>query len=175
MTLDKYIIGIRNKDSKSYKIVYDLLARRMFAVSYRITNSVEDSKDVFQESFLKSFFEIDKLKNNSSYVSWLKRIIVNNSLQCLRKKSSVVFDLNEAIAIDEQDESWFENIPSDQIKTEIHKLPQGCRVVFCLYVFEELKHREIAEKLNVKISTSKSQYAYACKLLRNKLIKAFKE
>ena len=73
--------------------------------------------------------------------------------------------------MEEESKPWYEEISFEKIKKAIQDLPDGSREIFSLYLLEGYKHREIAEVLNVSESTSKSQYRYALKLLRNKLKK----
>lgn len=171
MLIDKHIAGIRNNELDSYKIVYDMYSAEMYASSFRITNNMEESKDILQESFLKSFSEIEKLRVNANYGAWLKRIVINQSLQYLRKKKIEPIEIPEDLVVYDEEEYWYSEISIAKIKEEIQNLPDKCRAVFSLYVFEDLKHREIASQLGISNSTSKSQYAYACKLLREKLTK----
>jgi len=169
MQIRKYIEGAKRNEAEAFRSLYECYAQQMFATSYRITNNKEDSKDILQESFLKSFTDIDKLLDANKYGSWLKRIVINNSLAFIKKRIMHSATLSDDIQETGEGDNWFEGISMRRIKEEIHKLPDGCRVVFSLYAIEDLKHREIAEQLEISPSTSKSQYKYACILLRKKL------
>jgi len=168
MTVKEATRLAKMKKRKGYKCLHDHYAKAMFTVSYRITNDSEMSKDVLQESFIKAFSQLDQLQNEASFGSWLKRIVINQSLQII-KKEMVFSELNDRMIIDDIEEDWFTRNSILDIRNKIQELPAGCRTIFSLYVIEGMKHREIAEKLSIHISTSKSQYVYACKLLRMKL------
>lgn len=169
MTVKEATRLAKMKKRKGYKCLHDYFAKDMFTVSYRITNNREISKDVLQESFLKAFSQLGQLQNEVSFGSWLKRIVINQSLQIM-KKEMVFSELNDLMIMEEVEKDWFTHNSILDLRDKIQELPVGCRTIFSLYAIEGLKHREIAENLSIHISTSKSQYAYACKLLRMKLI-----
>ena len=114
--------------------------------------------------------KINKLKDPKSYGSWLKRIVINNSLQLVKKQIHFEDLTNLDIKEEATEENWYQDIPFNKIKQAILQLPNGCRQVFSLYLLENYKHKEIADLLNISVSTSKSQYRYALKLMRATLI-----
>jgi len=154
MTVKEATRLAKMKKRKGFKCLHNHFAKAMFAVSFRITNDREVSKDVLQESFLKAFSQLDKLQNESSFGSWLKRIVINQSLQIM-KKELLFSELTDQIAVEHDEEDWFRHTTLLDIREKIQELPIGCRTIFSLYVIEGLKHREIAETLSIHISTSK--------------------
>lgn len=158
-------------DRTAFKRIYDTYVLDMLSVSYKILNSRQDAEDVFHEAFIKSIQKLDTLSEWKSYKSWLKRIVVNDSLQRIRKKIiwEDIKDYN--IPIEREDNTWYLGIPFEEINKAIEALPNGCRQVFTLYLLENYKHKEIAEFLNVSVSTSKSQYRYAIQLMKKTLTK----
>ena len=139
----------------------------MLNISQRIVNNRMEAEDVLQESFVNAFTKLQSFRGDSSFGSWLKRIVINNSLNVVRKKKQFFEDLNEELI-----EGSLEDEKPDEIEytaKDIHeammKLPDGYRVIFSLYMFEDLSHKEIAEKLNISVNTSKSQLSRA----RNKI------
>lgn len=141
----------------------------MLTLSYRITNDLQESEDILQESFLQSFAKIKQLREPGSYGSWLGRMVVNNSLRS--RKKHLHFELPDHFPDipDETKTAWYEGIPPALINQAIQSLPAGCRTIFTLYLMENYKHKEIADTLGISLSTSKSQYRYALKSLRDKL------
>lgn len=170
-----YIISlvkqVKRNDVLAMRTLYEVYSKEMVAVSFRITNNLHDTEDIIQESFLKSFQNISQLKDESKYGSWLKQIVINNSLASFKKKVNFR-ELKEIENIPEEDQHdhWYQTIPFKKIKTAIQELPEGSRQVFSLFLLENYKHKEIAEMLEISISTSKSQYRYALKLLKKKLM-----
>jgi len=162
---------VKQKDVLAMRTLYEAFAKEMLATSQRITNSKADSEDILQEAFLSSFDKIGQLKDENHYGPWLKRIVVNKSLTAIKKRISFsnVEDIDPFV--EEETKPWYEGICFDKIKSAIQDLPGGSREIFSLYLLEGYKHREIAEVLDISESTSKSQYRYALKILRNKLKK----
>jgi len=156
-------------DITAIRDLYDRFSREMLSVSYRITGSMTESEDILQEAFLTSFEKINQLEKAAAYPGWLKRIVTNKSLSTIKKRIHFS-EVNEISEWEEEETSpWYSNISFDKIREAIQELPEGCRQVLSLYLLEEYKHREIAEMLNISVSTSKSQYRYALGLLRERL------
>ena len=165
------VIRAKQKDQLAFKLLYEKSINGMFGVSYRITNNIEDSKDVIQEAYITSFNNLHKLSENRKYFGWLRSIVINRSIEIV--KSRVHYQNLDTIDLKviEIDNTCYDEIPSEVLKNSIQELPDGCREIFTLYLLENYKHREISKLLNIKLSTSKSQYQYALKLLREKLKK----
>jgi len=161
----------KNNDLLATKLLYEQFVHEMLTLSYRITRNMADAEDVIQESFLTSFQKMDKLNDPARYGGWLKKIVVNNSLKLVKKRTH--FSEVDAIGdySEEEEDNWYEQVPFDKIQAAIQELPNGCREIFTLYLMENYKHREIAELLNISVSTSKSQYQYALRLLKETLKK----
>lgn len=153
------------------KAIYDLLAKEMMASSLRITNSYSDSEDILQEGFMDAFQKIGQLKDDTKFVGWLKRMIINKSLRLIEKRRNFVPVVEiEHIPEEIESDNWYEGVPFSTIQAAIQELPDGCREIFSLYLLEGYQHKEVADLLGIALSTSKSQYRYALRLLREKLI-----
>jgi len=162
---------VKQDDLLAMKVLYNEFAREMLTTSHRITQNLADAEDIIQASFMTSFEKINKLQQPKTYGAWLKRIVINNSLSLVKKQVHFEDIASIPEAPDEVEQNWYELIPFDKIKSAINELPDGCRHVFSLYLLEHYKHREIADLLNISLSTSKSQYRYALKLMKAALIK----
>lgn len=137
-----------------------------------MTGSNEIAQDLLQESFVKAFDRINDLRDPQAFAGWLKRIVINAGLEYLRK-SKIHFE----------DVATFSNIPNEEIyekviddkmlQKAIKELPDGCRAVLSLHAIEGMKHKEIAEQLNIAESTSKTQYRHAKQLLKEKLMQYY--
>jgi len=162
-------------DHSAFRELYNLYAKEMYSVSYRITNHKEETKDVLQEAFLTSFEKMSQLKNVNAYRGWLKKIVINKSIAFLRlNKKNLALQGIEDISKESTEKNLderYQEISIQQIKTVVQELPKGSRTIFTLYAFEGMIHQEIAEILNIKVSTSKSQYKYACNILKKRLTK----
>jgi len=142
-------------------------------VSMRIVNDKYEAEDVLQESFVKAFQSLDKFRNESTFGSWMKRIVINGSINQVKKKKLRFVELNERLPVEESEELQ-EDIPYTvrDVHEAVKRLADGFRIVFSLYMFEDLSHKEIAAQLGISESTSKSQLSRARKQLRELLIQA---
>ena len=140
----------------------------MFNISYRITNDADDAADVLQEAFLNAYKYMHSFKGESSVGAWLKRIVVNASINHI-KKHRIMYEPIEDHEADDRDEGPRDEdivLELDRVRSAIQQLPDGFRTVFSLYLLEGYDHREIAEILGITESTSKSQYNRAKKKLK---------
>lgn len=139
----------------------------MYNISYRITNDPDDAADVLQEAFLSAYKYMHSFKGESSLGAWLKRIVVNASINHI-KKQRIMFEPIENQDAGEEESIRDEDIvlELDRVRSAIQQLPDGFRTVFSLYLLEGYDHREIAGILGITESTSKSQYNRAKKKLK---------
>lgn len=146
---------------------YKKYSKAMYNISYRITNDPDDAEDVLQEAFLSAYNHMHSFKGDASIGAWLKRIVINASINHLRKNRMLQVPL-EQFEIEEENTMKDEDIilELERVKEAIQALPVGFRTVFSLYLLEGYDHREIAEILGVSESTSKSQYNRAKKRLK---------
>ncbi len=164
----------RKGDSKAQFELYAIYARPMYNVCMRIVNHVGEAEDILQESFIDAFRNIGSFRSESSFGAWLKRIVVNKSVNYLKKRKLKLTDdfenVNEAVA-DGYDTHEYEAYDIEQVHKAIQLLPDGYRIVLTLYLIEDYSHAEIARVLNVTESTSKSQYNRAKAKVREHLLK----
>ena len=135
----------------------------------------EEAEDVLQESFLSAFRNISSYREDASFGSWLKRIVINKSITLLNKRK-LMEEVNEQ-TVGEYHYEWDvnnvgSNLSTDEIRQAVKLLPDGFRSVLTLYLFEGYDHGEIAGIMNISESTSKSQYNRAKKRLREILKKS---
>lgn len=165
----------KKNSGQAQQQIYKLYAQPMFNVCYRIVNQQEEAEDVLQEAFVKMFRQIESYREESSFGAWFKRIVVNTSLNYLKKKKrqqlnfeNFKHETDEAI-IETEVERDEPNFSVHQIQSTMELLPEGYRVVFSLYLFEDYSHKEIAEELGITESTSKSQLNRAKRKMRELL------
>ena len=130
------------------------------------------AEDVLQEAFVKIFKNLKQYEGKGSFEGWLKRIAVNTSISHIRKNKK--HDFNQDITeIQESKLSDYSTedaeFTHDELLKVIQALPLGYRTIFNMFAIEGYKHREIAEMLEIDISTSKSQFSRARKLIQEKL------
>ncbi len=149
-------------------------ADAMYNVCRRILQNQTEAEDALQDGFIKIFEHIHQFRNESSIGSWIKQIITNTCLNILKKKKIIWQELDEKSDSESESESDGDaiNFTIDEIKNAIEKLPNGYRVVFNLFMFENYSHLEIAKMLEITESTSKSQLFKAKKKLKEILVQS---
>ncbi|MEM0991600.1 MAG: sigma-70 family RNA polymerase sigma factor [Bacteroidota bacterium] len=147
--------------------LYKLYARAMYNVCLRMLNNEADAEDVLQNSFVDVFRRMDSFRQEASIGAWMKRIVVNNCINFLKKKRIRFQELEERHASSIATvEVSAPQINVKAIDTAIKQLSDGYRIVFSLYALEGYDHKEIAQILNISEATSKSQYSRAKQKLR---------
>jgi RNA polymerase sigma factor (sigma-70 family) len=137
----------------------------MYNVSLRILNDEAEAEDVMQEAFLSALKKIDTYRGEVSFGAWLKRIVINRSLDVLKKRKIVFEEINERKHDAEDYKMEVKEVNIDAIKSAINMLPDGYRVVLSLYLIEGYDHEEISEILGISNSASRTQFMRA----KNKL------
>lgn len=134
----------------------------MFNISLRIVNDQAEAEDVLQEAFLHAFSRINDFRQETTFGLWLKQIVINKSINQLRKRKLDLVSLNDidVAELEDVDEEDLQ-LQVESVKAAISKLADGYRVVLTLYLFEGYDHQEIAGILNVSENTSRSQYMRA--------------
>ncbi len=161
MTEDELIEGCREKDRKAQKRLYEQYAPILLGICRRYIRQREDAEDVLVDAMYKILSSIKQYQSRGSFEGWMKRITVNQALMFLRKKH------NFHLSIDGIDWQIADSPKVEELLYEedllniLDQLPVGYKTVFNLYVIEGYKHREIAEKLDISINTSKSQLIQA--------------
>ena len=144
----------------------------MFTVCLRYANNREEAKDLLQEGFIKVFDCLHQFKFEGSFEGWMRRVVVNNALQKIRSKSH----LHAIVSIDDapqtptvSQQEIFSHLGTKELLQIVQDLPTIYRLVFNLYVFEGMKHKEISKLLNISEGTSKSNLHDARVILQKRL------
>lgn len=142
----------------------------MFNVSVRIVKDKDEAQDILQDAFIDAFTKISHFKGEGTFGGWLKRIVINKSLNHMKRSSRMV-EVSEADTMveDEPDDAHVE-YGLKHVKQALDNLPDGYRIVFTLFALEGLSHKAIAEELGITESTSKSQYLRARKRIKEFII-----
>ncbi len=172
-TLHIYLIK-RSKqgDRQAQNELYKLYAGAMYSICKRMIGDEDEAKDVLQESFISAFTKLSKLNDEFTFSAWIKRIVVNNCLNELKKRKEFVEQLDDnydAIEDEEEDAFEYQKYEAAKVMKAIELLPEGRRAVLNLYLFEGYDHKEIGEILNITESASKSQYSKAKSTIRELL------
>lgn len=163
--------------------LFNRYSGQMMAVCLRYGKDYAEAQDLFQEGFVKVFQKLFMYNGKGPLGAWIRRTIVNNALDHLRKASRegnhlAVFQEEQKLFTESTVEPFEEPdelISQERLTQLIQSMPPGYRSVFNLYVVEEYTHKEIAEMLNISESTSKTQYKKAKSYLRNAIAKENKK
>jgi RNA polymerase sigma-70 factor (ECF subfamily) len=166
--IDRCKAGKREAQFQLYKLYY----KSMFNTSLRMVGNEAEAEDIMQESFLKAFKKIDTYEGKVSFGAWLKKIVVNRSLDYLKKRKVNFEEIDEKL-MDEAETPVLETreLNLQKLKDAIFQLPEGYRVVLSLYLLEGYDHDEISEILGISNSSSRSQLLRAKLKLRKLLQK----
>lgn len=147
--------------------LYRLYSKAMYNICLRMVKNQLDAEDILQNSFVDVFTKLHTFKFQSSVGAWIKRIVINNCINHLKRKKVyfVELELRHANIVEEpMVEDGKLNV--EFINQAIYELPDGYRIVFTLYLLEGYDHKEIAQILEISEATSKSQYSRARKKLK---------
>jgi len=153
----------------------------MYNTCLRIVNDTAEAEDIMQESFLDAFQRIESYTGEGSFGSWLKRIVINRSLDYLRKQKEIISLEEASIDVPDQVEESREEELQLQVagvKKAIFQLPDEYRVVLSLFLLEGYDHEEIAQILHISNQLSRTRYSRARQKLlvllnENSLMHAF--
>lgn len=170
---DEIVEGCLNGGRKYQKLLYERFYGSMMAVCLRYTQDREEARDVMHEGFMKVFNNLHKFQKGTNLGAWIRRIMINTSIDHYRKtaKRPNLVEINQAVH-----ETDMQDVVSDMSAKEILKLVQklspAYRMVFNLYVVEGYSHKEVGKKLGISEGTSKSNLAKARAKLQNMILKA---
>ena len=149
--------------------MYQLYSRAMYNICLRMVIRQEDAEDVLQNSFTDIFTKINSYRQESTIGAWIKRIVINNCINHLKRQRLQFQELETYHAQELPDAEHWGNDNQLNIKVineAIGQLPDGYRIVFNMYALEGYDHEEIGQVLGISEATSKSQYSRAKARLR---------
>jgi len=172
--IEPYIRKCVENDREAQLKIYQLFSPVLYGLCLKYMRNEEDAKDVFQEAFVIAFQKIEQYKFEGSFEGWIKRIFINKLLETLKKKKKDVlfvdvFDFEDDVIVEEEE---LDLVPIEQGKLleYIQELPDQYRMVFNLFVFEKMKHKEIARLLEISEGTSKSNLNRAKSILKKRIL-----
>ncbi len=171
LTEKEIIEGCRANKSTAQKALFLKYGSVMLTVCRRYARHQMEAEDFLQDGFIKVFKYIHQFKEESTLQTWIRRIMINNALKHISKSAFK----KELIGIEDNydqniDSGTYAKLSAEEILKLIEELPQGYKIVFNLYAIEGYSHKEIAEKLDIGESTSRSQLLKARRMLQEKFI-----
>ena len=169
-TEEDLIAGCIKQKASAQRALFDKYSGRMLSLCRRYVKDVLEAEGVMITAFTKIFERIEQYTGEGNFEGWMKRIMVNESLQYLRKHKNMQLnmDIEEAHHLPNFD-AMEDHLQTEDLMQMIAELPVGYRTVFNLYAIEGFSHKEIAEQLNINENTSKSQLSRARVYLQKRL------
>ena len=173
MTSDTDILqGCIRQQPRAQRELFDRYAPQLLGICMRYAANREDAEDILQEGFVKIFNNITAFKGEGSLMAWMRRIVINTAITHYHRTLRYRYhsDINE-VRENNYDEPAFgvSDFTQEELGKVIQSMPDGYRMVFCMYAIDGYKHREIAEALKIDENTSKSQYSRARRWLQERL------
>lgn len=172
--LDELIKRCAEGNGKAQTEVYHRFAPKMFGVCLRYAKDSAEAEDNLQEGFIRVFTKIDQFRFKGSFEGWMRRIMVNTSLEKFRKQNNLypVEDMVKYEAV-QLSEDVLSTIAAKDLLELIHELPPRYRMVFNLYAIEGYSHKEIGQMMTISEGTSKSNLSRARGILQLKIGERF--
>ena len=160
-----------NDNRTAQKQLYDLYRVKMYTLCLRYMSNKMDAEDMLQEGWIKVFKQLKTFDpQRGNFYSWIKRIFINTNLEFIRKKRLKIEDINpNDFQFSSTNNEPIEHMSLQELVRVLQELPIGYRSVFNLYVLEGYTHKEIAETLNISLSTSKTQLMKAKRMMQAKV------
>ncbi len=171
--IEKCMNGERLAQKKLYTDHYSFA----MAICQRYCKTKDEALEVLNDGFLKVFKNLHKYNTSQSFRNWLKRILINASIDFYRSQKKHYFhqDIDTAISISDHQESAVQKLNADELIHVINTLPETFRINFNLFAIDGFSHLEIAKLMNISEGTSKSNVSRAREMLRKKLAKMSEE
>ena len=157
--------------SSAQKYLYDKYSATLYVLCLRYARDRSEANDIHQEGFISIFKDLHQFTGEGDLGAWMRKVMVNTALQYIRKwkKDWDWQNSDDHLQHLQVDEAAHSNLNLEDLTKIIQQLPLGYRIVFNMYVIEGFSHKEIAEELDISVSTSKSQLHRAKESIKNKI------
>jgi RNA polymerase sigma-70 factor (ECF subfamily) len=172
------IKACKQNDANAQMQLYDLYAKSMYNIALRYVKQTDIAEDMMQEAFIKAFQKIDSFNESVTFGAWLKRIVINHSIDYLKKKKIKLISLdNKVMQIADESDAWdftrFDRV--NEVIEGINQLPNKYRVIMQLFYLEGYDHQEISDILKITSVSSRTQLLRGKNKLRIFLDNAIKK
>lgn len=150
----------KSNDRAAQMKLYQQYCDGMYTVAMRFVKNADDAEDVLQEAFIKAFQKIHQYKGEVTFGAWLKKIVVNKSIDFLKSKKEQAISLEESYMRPvEEDDDWTvaDGIGLEEVKTAIDQLAEKYKYVVLMFLVEGYDHKEISEVLNIRETTCRTR------------------
>ncbi len=152
----------KQNNRKAQMQLYNQYCNGMYIVAKRFLEDANDAEDVVQEAFIKAFYKLHQYKAEVTFGAWLKRIVINKSIDFLKSKKQQLVELEEVhlkVVDTDKNDKWLvdDTVTVSDVKHAIQQLPDKYQYVVMLYLIEGYDHQEISEILNISEVASRTQ------------------
>ncbi len=151
----------KRNNRKAQMQLYNQYCNGMYIVSRRFLNNSAEAEDAVQEAFIKAFKNLNQYKGEVTFGAWLKRIVINTCIDCLKTKKQQLVELEEVHlkVIESIDNEWLveDGMTIETIKKAINSLKDKYKCVLKLYLIEGYDHQEISKILGITEVNSRTQ------------------
>lgn len=168
---------LRNGEEPAFTELVLSTSSRLMTVAKVYTDSVQDAEDILQDAYVIVYQKIGMFVGDEpkAFYGWMKRILINLALSKNKKKYKKLEQSLDTMVVDQPfNANVLSNLSRDEIMQLVFSLPSGYRQVFALFAIEGYSHKEIAEQLGVKVSTSRSQFLRAKRVMQEKVNRLYK-
>lgn len=159
-------------DNLSQRLLYDKYSGQMYSICLRYCSDDHQAQDALQNGFIRVFRNLNKYRFDGPLGAWIRKIIIRSAIDQigLNKKYQSLFTDVELDSITDQGVEWSDDMTYNQILKLVDNLPPGYKMVFTMYVLDDMSHAEIAEILHITESTSRSQLKKARSLIKKQML-----
>lgn len=172
MLQSELIEKCRANDRRAQIKLYNKYSKGMYYVALRFLKDPFEAEEAMQESFIKAFMKLHQFTGDVTFGAWLKRIVINKSIDMLKAKKLNMVAINEQVmtTTDEQND-WTvsDSVTVDEIKNAIETLPEKYKYAVMLFLIEGYDHKEISEILDITPISSRTLVHRGKKQLQEKL------
>jgi RNA polymerase sigma factor (sigma-70 family) len=158
------------QDQSSQKLLFDRHSGQMYSICLRYCRTAPEAQDALLIGFTKVFKSLDSYKLEGPLAAWIRRIIVRTCIDLLRAKKSFNVIPIDSIGTMDPGIEYHEQMTYDEMMKVVHQMPEGYRLVFSMFVLDDMSHAEISQSLGIAESTSRTQLVKARKYLQSKIV-----
>lgn len=145
----------------------------MYHVAFRFLKNSFEAEEAMHEGFINAFAKLHQFTGEVTFGAWLKRIVINKSLDMIKAKKAIIIPLNEEVMgkVEDDDESWHvgDDVTIDHVKNVITELPEKYKFPLMLFLIEGYDHQEISEILKITEVASRTLVHRGKKQLKEQL------
>ena len=174
-TIESLLVLCQDGNQMAQLEVYNRYQNAMYNTALRIVKNTAEAEDIMQESFITAFQKLDTFKGTATFGSWLKRIVINNSIVQYRKSQRFVEVSEENISEETEEDTSVGNedyngLKSKQLLKMMDSLHDNYKNILSLHFIEGYDYEEICEIMNISYANCRTMISRAKESLRKKLV-----